>query len=101
MNRAYAVVARPLGLPAVRPGGRIRASRGVSARTAVPSRSAGGETSLVEAGLRMMKPEARRCSKKDLTTESLKATVAAFLCYIVRQIGMVRDPHLFGSDGRE
>ncbi len=54
------------------------------ADSALPAGSDGnssGETSLVEAGLRGMVPAAFRYSKKERTTESLKATVEAlFLC---------------------
>ena len=43
--------------------------------------SSGGETNFVEAGLRGTAPAAFRYSKKERTTESLKATVAAlFFC---------------------
>jgi L-ascorbate metabolism protein UlaG (beta-lactamase superfamily) len=46
-----------------------------------PDGSSGGETTLVEAGLRRIAPAAFRYSKKEQTTESLKATVAAlFFC---------------------
>jgi hypothetical protein len=48
-----------------------------SARPEGSAGSAGGETSFVEAGLRGTAPAAFRYSKKDRTTESLKATVAA------------------------
>ncbi|MDQ3687289.1 MAG: hypothetical protein M3430_17065 [Acidobacteriota bacterium] len=43
--------------------------------------SSGGETTLVEAGLKGTAPAAFRYSKKERTTDSLKATVAAlFFC---------------------
>lgn len=45
---------------------------------AVSDGNSGGETSFVEAGLRSTTPPAFRCSKKERTTASLKATVAGF-----------------------
>jgi hypothetical protein len=52
-----------------------------SARPAGSDGSSGGETSFVEAGLSGIAPAAFRYSKKERTTDSLKATVEAlFFC---------------------
>ena len=48
-----------------------------SAHPAGSDESSGGETNLVEAGLRGIAPAAFKYSKKVHTTDSLKATVAA------------------------
>ena len=66
----------------------------VSAR---PDGSCGGGTSFTEAGLKATWPAARRWSKKERTTESLKATVAG-----LRPRGELAAPaqHVGGHDTR-